>query len=332
MKKVFLKNDQSFFWQNKKVLVTGGCGFVGSHVTERLVASGATVTVLDHIRSNKLDNIKSVKGKIKLIDGNIENLQTCKIACEDQDIIINMAARVGGIEYNRAHQGSILRENLLIACNVMEAARLAKADRFLQVSSACVYPGDAIIPTPESEGFRDEPESTNGGYGWGKRMGELLGRYYSEEYGMNIGIVRPYNCYGPRDHFDPQLSHVIPALIKRVYDGENPLVVWGSGNQTRAFLYAEDAAEGIMLAIEKNCIPDPINLGTNEEISIKELIDIILKITGQKRKVIFDTSRPDGSPRRNSDNTKAKEKFGFIAKTPFVEGLKKTIDWYIKNK
>ena len=340
MKKVFWKNkqssfwqnEQSSFWQNKKVLVTGGCGFIGSHVTERLVANGAIVTVLDQIRPNKLDNINSVKDKIKLIDGNIKNLENCQIACKDQEIVINMAARVGGIEYNSAHHGSILRENLLIACNMMEAARLAKVGRFLQVSSACVYPRDAIIPTPESEGFRDEPEPTNGGYGWGKRMGELLGRYYSEEYGMNIGIVRPYNCYGPRDHFDPQLSHVIPALIKRVFDGENPLVVWGSGNQTRAFLYVEDAVEGIMLAIEKICVPDPINLGTDEEISIKELIEMILKISRQRRKVIFDTSRPDGSLRRNSDNTKAKEKFGFVARTSFVEGLKKTIDWYVKNK
>lgn len=326
------QNEQSSFWRNEKVLVTGGCGFVGSHVTERLVARGALVTVLDHIRPNKLDNISTVKDKIKLIDGNIEDLKTCQIACKDQRIVINMAARVGGIEYNRAHHGSILRENLLIACNMMEAARLAKVGRFLQVSSACVYPRDAIIPTPESEGFRDEPEPTNGGYGWGKRMGELLGRYYSEEYSMNIGIVRPYNCYGPRDHFDSHLSHVIPALIRRVFDGENPLVVWGSGNQTRAFLYAEDAAEGMMLAIEKTCIPEPINLGTDEEISIKELIDLILKISGQKRKVVFDTSKPDGSPRRNSDNTKAKERFGFIARTPLVEGLKKTIDWYVKNK
>lgn len=332
MKKVFRKNKHSSFWQNKKVLVTGGCGFVGSHVTEKMVANGAIVTILDHIRPKKLENINSVKDKVKLVNGNIEDLETCQMACKNQDVVINMAARVGGIEYNRAHQGSILRENLLIACNIMEAARLAKVDRFLQVSSACVYPRDAVIPTPESEGFRDEPEPTNGGYGWGKRMGELLGRYYTEEYGMNIGIVRPYNCYGPRDHFDPQVSHVIPALIKRVFDGENPLVVWGSGNQTRAFLYVEDVVEGIMLTVEKNCVSDPINLGTEEEVSIKELIEMILKISGQKRKVVFDTSKPDGSLRRNSDNTKAKEKIKFIAKTRLAEGLKKTIDWYIKNK
>lgn len=323
---------KNIFWRNKKVLVTGGDGFIGSHVTEKLVGKGAKVSVLDHINAEKLENIRSVKSKIKLINGDIENINTAKDACLNQDVVINMAARVGGIEYNMTHQGSILKENLLIACNMLEAAREVKVERFLQVSSACVYPKDAIIPTPETEGFRDEPEPTNGGYGWGKRMGELLSRYYAEEFGMQIGIVRPYNCYGPRDRFDPKVSHVIPALIKRVFDGENPLIVWGSGNQTRAFLFVEDLANGIVLAAEKYCVPDPINLGTDEEVSIKELIGMILKITDLQRNIVFDTTKPDGSPRRNSDNRKAKEKIGFRAKTALFEGLKKTIEWYLKER
>lgn len=319
------------FWSGKKVLVTGGAGFIGSHVTEMLVKNRALVTVLDHITRDKLVNIRSVKSQIKLITGDIGDISVAKTSCLNQEIIINMAARVGGIQYNITHQGSILRENLLIACNMLEAARMAKVKRFLQVSSACVYPHDAIIPTPESEGTRDEPESTNGGYGWGKRMGELLAKYYTEEFGMKIGIVRPYNCYGPRDHFMSEVSHVIPALIKRVFDGENPLVVWGSGNQTRAFLYVEDLAEGILLAAEKYCTPDPINLGTDEEISMKDLISLILAISGEKRKAIFDKSKPDGSPRRNSNNSKAKKKIGFKAKTKIRQGLKETIKWYLEN-
>lgn len=324
-----MKNN---FWTNRKVLITGGCGFIGSHVTEKLVEKGAKVTILDHIREEKLENIKLVRNRVKLIDGDIDNVKVAKDACLNQDVVINMAARVGGIEYNYTHQGSILRENLLIACNMIEAARLAKVDRFLQVSSACVYPKDAVIPTPEEEGVRGEPEPTNGGYGWGKRMSEQLCKYYVEEYGMRIGIVRPYNCYGPRDRFDPKLSHVIPALIKRVFDGENPLVVWGSGNQTRAFLYVEDLASGIVLAAEKYCVPDPINLGTDEEVSIKELIGMILKITGLQRNIVFDTTKPDGSPRRNSDNRKAKKVIGFRAKTTLFDGLKKTIEWYLKER
>lgn len=328
----FRRNEQSSFWRNKKVLVTGGAGFIGSHVTEKLVKRGAKVTILDHMKEEKLENIKLVRNRVKLIDGDIDDIKVAKKACLNQDVVINMAARVGGIEYNYTHQGSILRENLLIACNMIEAARLAKVERFLQVSSACVYPKDAIIPTPEEEGFRGEPEPTNGGYGWGKRMGELLGKYYSEEYGMRIGIVRPYNAYGPRDRFDPKLSHVIPALIKRVFDGEDPLVVWGSGNQTRAFLYVEDLAEGIILAAEKYCIPDPINLGTDQEVTIKDLINMIIQIANVKRTIIFDTTKPDGSPRRNSDNKKAKEKIGFKVKITLFDGLKKTIEWYLKYR
>lgn len=323
---------KSKFWKEKKVLVTGGAGFIGSHVSEKLVKEGAKATILDHIKPHKLENIDSIKKRVKLINGDIDNPDTALKACKDQDVVINMAARVGGIEYNMTHQGSILRENLLIACNMLEAARLAKVERFLQVSSACVYPKDAIIPTPESEGFRGEPEPTNGGYGWGKRMCELLSKYYSEEYGMKIGIVRPYNAYGPRDRFDPKISHVIPALIKRVFDREDPLIVWGSGNQTRAFLFVEDLANGIVLAAEKYCIPDPINLGTDEEVSIKELIGMILKITGLKRNVVFDTTKPDGSPRRNSDNSKAKELISFRAKTKLYKGLEKTIKWYLQKK
>lgn len=324
-----MKNN---FWHGKRVLVTGGTGFIGSHVTEKLVNQGATVTILDHLRPEKLENIAVVKDKIEVINGDIGDLNTCQLACKDQQVVINMAARVGGIEYNKSHQGSILRENLIIASNMVEGARLAKVERFLQVSSACVYPKDAVIPTPETEGLRGEPEPTNGGYGWAKRMGELLGKYYAEEFGMKVGIARPYNCYGPRDHFDPKISHVIPALVKRVFDGENPLKVWGSGNQTRAFLYVEDLAEGILSSAEKYCVPDPVNLGTDEEVSVKDLIGMILQISNLKREVIFDTTKPDGSPRRNSDNNKAKEKIGFAAKTKLYEGLEKTINWYRKLK
>ena len=176
--------------------------------------------------------------------------------------------------------------------------------------------------------MKGEPEPTNGGYGWAKRMAELLGIYYAQEFGMKVGIVRPYNAYGPRDHFDPESSHVIPALIKRIMDGENPIVVWGSGKQSRAFLYVDDFAEGLIQAIEKYPVPDPVNIGTDEEISIGNLVKKILQISKSKARVVFDTSKPDGSPRRNCDNTKAKEKIGFTAQTSLTHGLEKTIQWY----
>ncbi|HLD25138.1 MAG TPA: NAD-dependent epimerase/dehydratase family protein [Patescibacteria group bacterium] len=321
----------SAFWKHRNVLVTGGTGFIGSHVVEKLVALDARVRVLDRMRGGDIKNIGYLKDKVRFLPGDCARFEDAERACNGQDVVINLAARVGGIEYNRTHQATMLADNLAIAETMIEAARQSGVERFLVVSSACIYPSDAVIPTPESEGFRGEPEPTNGGYGWAKRIAEKLGDYYAQQYGMKVGIVRPYNAYGPRDHFDPAKSHVIPALIKRVVDGENPLVVWGSGKQTRAFLYVEDFAEGLIQAIEKYPVADPVNLGTNEEVTIKDLIEMIVRISGTSPKIVFDTSKPDGSPRRNSDNTKAAEKIGFRAKTPLRDGLKKTIEWYRNN-
>lgn len=316
------------FWTKKKVLVTGGTGFVGSHVVEKLVARGARVTAL-HRGENQF--INHLKDTVQFIIGDCTNLSDAKSACAGQEVVMNLAARVGGIEYNEKHQGTMLSDNLAIATTMMKAAQESRVERFLVVSSACVYPHDAKIPTPETEGFRDEPEPTNGGYGWAKRMAEKLGMYYADEFGMKVGIVRPYNAYGPRDNFDPAVSHVIPALIKRVMDGTDPLVVWGSGRQTRAFLYVEDLAEGMIQAIEKYPVPDPINLGSDEEVTVAQLIDTIIRLSGKKSKIEFDSSKPDGSPRRNSDNRKAKEKIGFTTQTKLEVGLKKTIQWYKQN-
>lgn len=322
----------SNFWKGKKVLVTGGMGFIGSHVVEQLLEKQGEVTVLDNLQNGNLDNLKSVPGKFLFIEGDCTDIKTAKKACKGQDIVMNLAARVGGIEYNRIHQATMMRDNLLIGSVMLEGARKAGVKTFLVVSSACVYPRDCKVPTPESEGFLDEPEPTNGGYGWAKRTAEKLGMYYEEEFGMKVGIVRPYNCYGPRDHFDPEVSHVIPALIKRVMDGENPIKVWGSGKQTRAFLYVEDLADGMIRSIENYPVADPINLGSDEEISINDLIEKIIKACGVSTKVEFDLTKPDGSPRRNSDNRKAKEKTGFVPKTSLDEGLQRTIEWYRKNR
>jgi GDP-L-fucose synthase len=316
------------FWKNKKVLVTGGTGFIGSFVVEKLVAYGANVSVLDKIINGKIRYIKYLSDFVEFIKGDCSNPNVALRACKGKDIVMNLAAHVGGIEYNRTHQATMLRDNVTIGSSMIEAARRAAVERFLVVSSACVYPHNAKVPTKEEEGFVDVPEPTNGGYGWAKRMAEMLGIYYSEEFDMKVGIVRPYNAYGPRDHFDPASSHVIPALIKRVFERENPLVVWGTGKQTRAFLYVEDFAEGLIQAIEKYPVPDPVNIGTTEEITISDLVKKILRLTGSTVRVKFDTTKLDGSPRRNCDNTKAKKKFGFIAKTSLDEGLKKTIEWY----
>jgi len=323
------------FWKNKRVLVTGGTGFIGSFVVEKLVKRGASVSVLDTLRDGKIKNIGYLKDAVRFIKGNCADMDTARKACKDQDVVMNLAAHVGGIEYNRFHQATMLRENLEIAAIMIEAARLEEVERYLVVSSACIYPRNAKIPTPETEGFLDEPEPTNGGYGWAKRVAEKLGMYYAQEYGMKIGIVRPYNAYGPRDHFDPASSHVIPALIKKAVEAKqsnsSALEVWGTGTASREFLYVEDAAKAIALATLKYDKSDPVNIGSGMEISIKDLIEKIVSIVGFKGQIVWDKSKPDGQPRRCLDTSRAEKEFGFKAQTDFTLGLQKTIDWYLSK-
>ncbi len=320
------------FWNNKKVLVTAGCGFIGSHLVALLVKEGAKVSVLDNLSNGRVSNLKNVLDNITLIQGDCRDMDVAFKACQGNDIVMNLAARVAGIEYNRLHKGSMLADNLLIETVMTEAARRAEVSRFLVVSSAVVYPADCSIPTPENEGFQGLPDEPNEGYGWAKRMAEVLGKYYQEEFGMKVAIVRPYNCYGPRDHFFPVPTHVIPSLIRRVVDGEDPVTVWGSGHQTRAFLYVEDLVRGMMLAVEKYTVADPVNLGSDEEVTMQQLVEMIIAISGKKASIAYDATKPDGSPRRNSNNQKAKEKIGFSAKTKLSEGLTKTIAWYKKER
>ena len=320
------------FWKNKKVLVTGGAGFVGSHVVELLVEGGARVKVIDNLVNGVFTNLAQVEDEVEFVNGDLRNFDVCKDASRDMDIVLNIAAKVGGIAFNQKHPGTMFRDNIVINTNMLEAARLSNIERFLVVSSACVYPRFCKIPTPETEGFEGVPEPTNDGYGWAKRMAEFQASAYAREFGMKIAIARPYNAYGPRDHFDPEKSHVIPALIKRVFDGENPLTVWGDGEQSRAFLYVTDLAHGLLEVTEKYAETDPINLGTDEEIKIKDLVRLILDLSCKDIEFFFDTSKPSGQPRRNCDNTKAKAKIGFEAKVTLKEGLKKTIEWYVANR
>jgi GDP-L-fucose synthase len=269
-----------------------------------------------------------LKNDLDLRYGDLAEPANALSAVKGNEIIVNLAARVGGIEYNIKHPGSIFTDNLKVFSNVLEAARKADVERFLTVSSACVYPRHCKIPTPEEEGFVGTPEPTNEGYGWAKRMEEFLSMSYAKEYGMKIAIARPYNAYGPRDNFDPKSSHVIPSLIKRILDRENPLVVWGTGNQSRSFLYVEDFAEGILLTCEKYVVADPLNIGADDETTIKDLVNLIIDITRIKTNLVFDKTKPEGQPRRKCDATKAKKILGWEAKTPLKEGLRKTIEWY----
>lgn len=320
------------FYKGKKVLVTGGAGFIGSHLVEMLVTRGAEVTVPIRSEDSSRRFLSEVESEISVVYADLLDSRRCEEITKGQDIVMNLAALVGGIEYNIKHPGSIFRDNIQIFMNVLEAARKANVERFLVTSSACVYPRHCSIPTPETEGFVDRPEPTNEGYGWAKRMEEFLADAYHKEFGMKIAIARPYNAYGPRDNFNPESSHVIPALIKRVIDGENPLVVWGDGSQSRSFLYVTDFARGLMEVCEKYPESDVLNIGADEETTIKQIVEMIVELSGVNTEIKFDTTKPTGQPRRHCDVTKVKEKIGYQAEMSLREGLRNTINWYKEHR
>ena len=292
-----IRTTVSNYFDGQRVLVTGGAGFIGSFAVEMLVESGAHVTV--PVRSSTAPGfLDHVKDDIELVQADLFDRSSVDRVMQQQAIVVHVAAaKGGGIAHSMRHHGSLFRNNMLSSINVLDSARDAEVRRTLVVSSACVYPRDSVAPTPEEEGVRDAPEPTNAGYGWSKRMLEFLALSYRDEYGMNIGIARPFNAYGPRDDFFRESNHVIPGLITRVTDGENPLVVWGTGKQTRSFLYATDFARGLLEVCAREDVVGPLNIGSDEEVSIADLARIIVELNGNKSEVQFDTSKPDGQPR-----------------------------------
>ena len=320
------------FWDGKKVLVTGGAGFIGSHLVERLIQENAEVRITDNLENGSPGNLGSCRDRIEFIKSDLTQPMSCQLAVRDREIVFNFAARVGGVDYNMKHPATMFTQNVLISTLMLEAAREEAVARYLCVSSACVYPRYCTIPTPEAEGFNAEPEPTNKGYGWAKRIAEIQAQTYAQEFGMKIAIVRPFNTYGPRDHFEPERAHVIPAIIRRIFDKEDPLVVWGNGEQTTAFVYVTDVVRGMLLAVEKYPKADPLNIGTEEEIKIKDLVNLIVKVSGRSPEILFDSSKPSGQPRRNADVTKARNLIGYQPSVSLEEGLKKTINWYINNR
>lgn len=310
------------FWAGKRTLVTGGAGFIGSYLTELLVEAGAKVTVADNLQRGAKWRIESVIDKIDLQVVDLFEYQNCLKVCKGQDIVLNLAAKVTGIEYNRFNMADMFEKNLLLQMNVLKAASECGVKRFLQVSTACIYPHDAIVPTPESEGDRAVPEPTNEGYGFAKLMGEKLAKYYTREKGMEVVIGRPFNAYGPRDHYDEATSHVIPAIMKRILDGDNPVVVWGTGNQSRAFVHAKDAARGMMLVAEKAPAGQPINIGHDHQVTMKELFQLICKVLGKSPQIKLDTTKPDGYAKRGADTTLLRKYTGYVPSIPLEQGIR----------
>jgi nucleoside-diphosphate-sugar epimerase len=221
---------------------------------------------------------------------------------------------------------------MLSGIQMLDAARDRDVERMVVVSSACVYPRDCQAPTPEEEGVRDAPEATNAGYGWSKRMVEFLALAYAEEFGLNIGIVRPFNLYGPRDDFFRPSNHVIPGIVTRLFNGERPLTVWGSGRQTRSFLFVEDMVRGVLMAGARPDVSGPLNLGSDEEITIADLSRLIVELSGLDVDIVLDPTKPDGQPRRACDTRRARAELAYEARTPLREGLARTIDWYLRAR
>tara|TARA_B100000315_G_scaffold254816_1_gene296681 strand:+ start:756 stop:1709 length:954 start_codon:yes stop_codon:yes gene_type:complete len=308
------------FLDKKRILVTGGAGFLGTVVVATLKNQGCQDVFVP--RSKDYD----------LVDN-----EACKRLYRDSkpDIVINLAARVGGIEANRKNAGKFFYDNLMSGTQMMEQARLFGVDKFVALGTVCAYPKFCPVPFKEENLWSGYPEETNAPYGLAKKMLLTQSQAYRNQYGFNSIFLLPVNLYGPGDNFDPRSSHVIPALIKKCIDAvrlKSPVItVWGTGKPTREFLYVEDAAKGIMLAAERYNKSGPVNLGAGFEISIRELVGLIAELSGFEGKVEWDTTKPDGQPRRCLDTTKAREEFGFEAETPFEEGLKKTIDWYRKS-
>jgi GDP-L-fucose synthase len=308
------------FWRGKRVVVTGGAGFLGSFVVERLNAEGATTFVP---RSREYDLVDRAACARLLRDAR-------------PDLLIHLAARVGGIGANRDNPGRFLFENLMMGAQLMEESRLANVPKFVATSTICAYPKFAPIPFREDDLWNGYPEETNAPYGIAKKVMTVQAAAYREQYGMNAAVLYPVNLYGPRDNFDLQSSHVIPALIRKCVTardkGASEVTLWGDGTPTREFLYVEDAAEGILLAAEKLDSSDPVNLGSGQEISIADLAGLIAEAVGFRGKFAWDPTKPNGQPRRRLDVSRARQLFGFEARTSFADGIRRTVEFFEANK
>lgn len=309
------------FWEGKRVLVTGGAGFLGSCVVENLKRAGVPPANIHIPRSRDLD---------------LRIWENCVDVVKDVDLVIHLAAKVGGIGYNMQNPGSLFYDNAIMGIQLMEAARQAGVEKFVAVGTICAYPKFTPVPFQEKDLWSGYPEETNAPYGLAKKMLLVQAQAYRQQYGFDAVYLLPVNLYGPGDNFDPASSHVIPALIKKfveaVDQGSNTVEVWGTGSASREFLYVDDAARGIVLASEHYDKPDPVNLGAGFEITIRDLVDLIAELTGYEGDIVWDTTKPDGQPRRCLDVSRARNEFGFEVKTAFREGLKETIAWYRKHQ
>lgn len=305
---------------SKRILLTGGSGFLGSSVVDELISRGVRKENILIPRSAELD---------------LRKWENCLAAVKDSDVVIHLAARVGGIGFNLKFPGELFYDNAIMGIQLMEAARISGVEKFVAVGTVCAYPKFTPVPFKEENLWDGYPEETNAPYGVAKKALLVQAQSYRKQYGFNAIYLVPVNLYGPGDHFDPEDAHVIPALILKFFDaklrGLEKVVAWGTGSPSREFLYVDDAARGIVMAAEGYDKEDPVNLGSGEEIRIKDLVYMIKEMVGYEGDLEWDTTRPDGQPKRKLDVSKAKEEFGFQSGISFKDGLSKTIEWYKEN-
>lgn len=301
----------------KRILVTGGAGFLGRQVVSQLLAVGANLDKITIPRSREYD---------------LRSLEACQRATAQQDIVIHLAAHVGGIGLNREKPAELFYDNLMMGAQLIDAAYRSGVEKFVCVGTICAYPNFTPVPFREDNLWDGYPEVTNAPYGVAKKALLVQLQAYRQQYGFNGIYLLPVNLYGPEDNFDLNSSHVIPALIRKVHEaqqrGDKKLLAWGDGSPTREFLYSTDAAKGIVMGTQNYNDPDPVNLGTGSEISIKNLVELICELMGFDGEIVWQTDKPNGQPRRCLDTTRAKERFGFTAQMDFKQGLKNTIEWY----
>jgi GDP-L-fucose synthase len=315
------------FWHGKKIIVTGGAGFLGSFVTEKLTRRGATDIFIPRRQEFDLTDGAAIQ---RLFDGTLNGFDANNV------MVIHLAAHVGGIGANRQHPAEFFYDNLMMGVELMHQAYQRGVGKFVAIGTVCAYPKFTPVPFKEEDLWIGYPEETNAPYGLAKKMLLVQAQAYRQQFGFNSIYLLPVNLYGPRDNFDLETSHVIPALIRKAIEakarGEKELRVWGDGTPTREFLYVEDAADAIIAAAEKYDGSEPVNLGSGYEISIKDLTERIVHSTGFEGKLIWQTDKPNGQPRRGLDVTRAKEYFGWQAQVSFEEGIRRTVEWYQENR
>ena len=317
------------FWQNKNIIVTGGAGFLGSFVVEKLKQRGVTADRIFIPRKKDYD-LTDRHALDRMYNDALKGIDPKDV------LVIHLAANVGGIGANREHPAEFFYDNMMMGVELMHQAYKRGVGKFVATGTVCAYPKFTPVPFKEDDLWNGYPEETNAPYGLAKKMMLVQAQAYRQQYGYNAIFLLPVNLYGPRDNFDLQTSHVIPALIRKAVEagerGDTELAVWGDGSPTREFLYVEDAADAILTAAEKYDGSDPVNLGSGYEISIKDLSEMIVKLTGFAGKLAWQTDKPNGQPRRGLDVSRAQEYFGWRAQVPFEEGLQRTIQWFRENQ